>query len=117
MSGELSSFTGQPMSDRNEDRPTGPLPLTDESAAWLVTSGAVDLFCVAWQDNSPARTGRYLGTCASGQALFGAAPLPADLPHILMAVPTSDAVLTPLGRESLTGDLIDGWVTMLLAVP
>jgi ATP-binding cassette subfamily C protein len=105
------------MSDRDEDRPTGPLPLTDESAAWLITRGAVDLFCVAWQDNAPARTGRYLGTCASGQALFGATPLPAGLPHILLAVPTADAVLTPLRRASVTSDLIDGWVTMLLTVP
>jgi ATP-binding cassette subfamily C protein len=91
--------------------------LTDANAAWLIVRGAVDLFSVAWQDNAPARTGRYLGTRASGQALFGATPLPAGQPHILLAVPTADAVLKPLDRTSLAGDLIDGWVTMLLTVP
>jgi NHLM bacteriocin system ABC transporter ATP-binding protein len=105
------------VSDRNEHRPTGPLPLTDANAAWLIVRGAVDLFSVAWQDNAPARTGRYLGTRASGQALFGATPLLAGRPHILMAVPTADAVLKPMERTGLASDLIDGWVTMLLAVP
>jgi ATP-binding cassette subfamily C protein len=99
----------------NEERLAGPLPLTAANSAWLIVRGAVDLFCVAWQGNAPARTGRYLGTCTSGQALFGATPFPADLPHILMAVPTADAVLKPLDRASLASDLIDGWVELLLA--
>ena len=105
------------MSDRNQERHIGPMALTDADAAWLIVRGGVDLFSVAWQAKAPARTGRYLGTCTSGQALFGATPFLADLPQVLMAVPTADAVLKPLERASVASDLIDAWVTMLLSVP
>ncbi len=106
-----------PVSNRSEERLPGPLPLTDVDAAWLIVRGEVDLFSVAWQDNAPARTGRYLGTLSSGQAILGATPFKAGLQRILMAVPTADSVLKLLERKSVAGELIDGWVTMLLTAP
>jgi ATP-binding cassette subfamily C protein len=109
----MTDFSDDPLTNP-EVRLTGPFPLTDADAAWLIVHGAVELFSVAWQDDGPARTGRHLGTRVPGQVLFGATPLQA---YILLAVPTADALLKPLDPSSLATDLVDSWVTMLLMAP
>lgn len=113
-------MSSDPLSDPRAEKVTGPLPLTDPDMAWRIVRGAIELFSVPWQGDAPVRTGRHLGTCTSGQVLFGATPfVVGESSHILLAVPTADAALAPLNRASLTSEegtrWIDAWVETLSA--
>jgi len=91
------------------------LALDDPSSVWVVASGLVGVFGVAYRDGAPSGTRRYFFECKPGQAVFGL-PAPAqgeECRVVVVAIEDTtlekvDAGVLPHGPE-LAARWVDQW--------
>jgi NHLM bacteriocin system ABC transporter ATP-binding protein len=118
---ELIGMEGQRLVSSNR----APLTLDDEDTAWLVRSGAADLFFVKAEGGQPVGMRQHLFRVDAGGIMFGIQA--SNQGYVMVAVGTPDTILIRLpraslqdrasdcGNDELISPAVEGWVEHLSA--